>query len=154
MPVTLVPTPRSLLTRLGEEIAVSDWLLIAQERIQTFAEVTDDPQWIHLDRARAERESPYGTTVAHGFLTLSLLTHFLNNAIAMQAEHRMVVNYGFNRVRFPAPVRSGSYLRARFSVQAVKEVGEAVEVVYAVTVECDGSEKPCCIAEWVLRYSA
>ena len=154
MALTLVPTPRSLLTRLGEEIAVSDWFPVMQQRIQTFAQVTDDLQWIHLDQPRAERESPYGTTVAHGFLTLSLLTHFLNDAIAVQAENRMVVNYGFNRVRFPAPVRSGSKIRGRFGVQAVKELGESVEVVYAVTVECDGAEKPCCIAEWVLRYSA
>ena len=152
MPLTVIATPRSLLQQVGRQIAVSDWLPIEQTRIQGFAELTDDLQWIHIDRERAARESPFGTTVAHGFLTLSLLTHFLKASVQMQEESRMVVNYGFDRVRFPAPVHSGSSIRGRVAVHAARELPDAIEITYAVTVESDRSEKPCCIAEWILRY--
>ena len=104
MPLIL-ETPYALRDLLGREIAMTEWVTVSQERIQQFADVTDDRQWIHIDRERASRESPYGTTIAHGFLTLSLLSKFLRDAIKIQSGVRMSVNYGLNRVRFPAPGR-------------------------------------------------
>ena len=127
-------------------------MLLTQERIQQFAEVTDDRQWIHLDGERARRESPYGTTVAHGFLTLSLLSSFLGQALQIREGTRMSINYGLNRVRFPAPVLAGAKIRARFTLRSVEEVSGALEAVLDATVETEGANKPCCVAEWVLRY--
>ncbi len=120
--------------------------------IRQFAEVTDDRQWIHVDPDRARRESPYGTTIAHGFLTLSLLSRFLREAIQVRAGVRMRVNYGLNRVRFPAPVRAESQIRARVSVQSTKQLPDATEATYSIVLECRGVEKPCCVAEYVVRY--
>jgi len=131
---------------------VSEWFTITQERIAQFAEVTEDRQWIHLDRERAERESPYGTTIAHGFLTLSLISRFMKDVIQVRGGVRMTVNYGLNRVRFPAPVRSGSKIRARVALESVKEVERGYETMFAVTIEAEGSEKPCCVAESLIRY--
>jgi acyl dehydratase len=143
---------RSLKEFLGREVGVTEWLEITQERINKFAEVTGDQQWIHVDPERARRESPYGTTIGHGFLTLALLSRFLGEAIQVRGSVRMSVNYGLNRVRFPAPVPTGSRIRARFTVLAWKEAQEHADVTYAITVELEGSEKPCCVAEWVVRY--
>jgi acyl dehydratase len=138
---------------VGREIAVTDWLAVTQERINLFAEATEDRQWIHVDRERAERESPYKTTIAHGFLTLSLVAHFMQQAIKIRDGLRMAVNYGLNRVRFMSPVRSGSRIRARIVLLALKDIpGDAVEAVFTVTIECEGSEKPCCVAESIVRY--
>jgi acyl dehydratase len=138
---------------VGREIAVTDWLAVTQERINLFAEATEDRQWIHVDRERAERESPYKTTIAHGFLTLSLVAHFMQQAIKIRDGLRMAVNYGLNRVRFMSPVRSGSRIRARIVLLALKDIpGDAVEAVFAVTIECEGSGKPCCVAESIVRY--
>jgi acyl dehydratase len=137
---------------VGREIAVSDWFRVSQDRIQSFADVTEDHQWIHLDRKRAQRESPHSTTIAHGFLTLGLLSCFLQEAIQIRREVRMSINYGLNRVRFPSPVRADSRIRASFTVQSTKELPDALEVVFHVTVESEGNEKPCCVAEWVIRY--
>ncbi|HTC36713.1 MAG TPA: MaoC family dehydratase [Bryobacteraceae bacterium] len=136
---------------VGREIAVTDWLGITQERIDKFAEATGDQQWIHVDRERAERESPYGGTIAHGFLTLSLLVKFLMEAVQL-GDLRMAINYGLNRVRFPAAVRAGSQIRARIVLQSMRDVADATEAIYAITIECEGSEKPCCVAEQVVRY--
>jgi acyl dehydratase len=143
---------RSLKEFLGREVGVTEWLEITQERINRFAEVTEDQQWIHVDPERSRRESPYGTTIGHGFLTLSLLSRFLGEAIHVRGSVRMSVNYGLNRVRFPAPVPAGSRIRARFAVLAWKEEPEHADVTYAITVEMEGREKPCCVAEWVVRY--
>jgi len=137
----------------GAEIGVTDWLLITQERIRQFAEATDDRQWIHVDEERAQRESPYSTTIAHGFLTLSLLSHFLKQAIEIRGA-RMGVNYGLNRVRFPAPVRAGTRIRARVRLESAKDFPGGMEAVFSFTIECEGSEKPCCVAEWIVRYYA
>jgi acyl dehydratase len=152
MPPIAVQTPQALKNFVGREIAVTDWLVVTQERIQQFAEVTEDHQWIHVDGERAKRESPYGTTIAHGFLTLSLLSQFMKQAIQIQGSLGMSVNYGLNRVRFPAPVRSGSKIRARVSLQSVKDLADSLEAVFSVTVEPQNSPKPCCVAEWVVRY--
>jgi acyl dehydratase len=140
----------------GEEIGASDWMLITQERIDAFAETTEDRQWIHLDAERAERESPFRATIAHGFLTLSLLSHFMKPAVEIRGL-RMAINYGLNRVRFTSPVVVGARIRARFTLQECKEIAGGFEVIYVATVESESSNsaaaaKPCCVAEWVLRY--
>jgi acyl dehydratase len=146
-----VPTPQGLGEFIGRELAVSEWLEVTQERIQQFAEASGDRQWIHTDEERARRESPYGATVAHGFLTLSLISQMMEQAVRVQGV-RLAVNYGLNRVRFPAPVRAGSKIRARFNLQSLQEVAGGVEAVYGVTVEVEGEQKPCCVAEWMVRY--
>jgi acyl dehydratase len=148
----IVDTPDSLKQFVGKEIGVSDWLAITQERIAQFAEATEDRQWIHLDRERAEKESPYGTTIAHGFLTLSLISRFMKDVIQVRGGAGMTINYGLNRVRFPSPVRAGSKIRARAVLLSVKEIPGAYEAAFSVTVESEGGEKPCCVAESIVRY--
>jgi acyl dehydratase len=151
VPVVL-ETPHSLRDLVGRELSLTEWFPVTQERIEAFAEVTEDRQWIHVDRERAERESPYGTTIAHGFLTLSLLSRFMKETIQIRGGVRMSVNYGLNRVRFPSAVRAGSKIRVRFTLQSLKDVSNALEAVWDARVEVQGSDKPCCVAEWVVRY--
>ena len=151
MPLVL-ETPHSLRDWVGRELTLTDWFPITQERIEQFAEVTEDRQWIHVDRERAERDSPYGTTIAHGFLTLSLLSRFMQEAIQIRGGVRMSVNYGLNRVRFPSPVPAHSKIRVRFTLRSLQDVPDALETVFAARVEVQGSDKPCCVAEWVVRY--
>jgi acyl dehydratase len=141
----------TLQQRLGQELAVSDWLEMPQERISQFAETTEDQQWIHVDAARAAAESPYKTTIAHGFLTLSMLSALLRNAITFP-KRRMGINYGLNRVRFMGAVPSGSRIRGRFVPTEIKEIEGGYQVVWTITIEREGSDKPCCVAEWLLRY--
>jgi acyl dehydratase len=152
MPPLMVETPSSLNNFVGREIALTDWLTVTQERIRQFAEATEDRQWIHVDRERAQRESPYGATIAHGFLTLSLVSHFMSQAIQIRSGVRMGINYGLNRVRFPSAVRADSQIRARVSLHSVKEFPDAIEAVFGISVEGQGSEKPHCVAEWIVRY--
>lgn len=152
MPRLVIETPRSLSDFVGREIAVTDWFTVTQDRIQRFAEVTEDRQWIHVDRERAQRESPYGTTIAHGFLTLSLVSHFMRQAIEIRTGMRMGINYGLNRVRFPSPVRADSQIRARVSLLSMKELPNALEAIFAISVEGQDSDKPHCVAEWIIRY--
>jgi len=152
MPARVVESIEALKDLVGREIGVTDWFVVSQERIQQFAEATEDGQWIHVDRERARKESPYGTTIAHGFLTLSLLSHFIKQVIDVRGGLRFAVNYGSNRVRFPAAVRADSKIRARVMLQSLKQLPDAFEAVYAITVEGEGNEKPCCIAEWIVRY--
>ena len=142
---------RTLRDRVGEEIAVGDWLEITQERINQFADATGDHQWIHVDPARAANESPFRTTIAHGFLTLSLLSTMIRDAIGFSGI-RMAINYGLNKVRFVSPVPAGSRVRARLSIGGVEDVGGAVQVTWAATIERAGSDKPACVAEWLVRY--
>jgi acyl dehydratase len=136
---------------VGREIALTQWLEITQQRINLFADATDDHQWIHIDPERAQRDSPYGATIAHGFLTLSLLPKFLNDAIQLR-DLRMAINYGLNRVRFPSAVRAGSHIRARIVLQSMRDATNAIEATYSITIEIQGSEKPCCVAELLARY--
>jgi acyl dehydratase len=152
MALNVIEDARALKSLAGREIGVTDWLVVTQERIQQFAEATEDRQWIHLDRERAERESPYQTTIAHGFLTLSLLSFLMKQAIQIKSGIRIALNYGLNRVRFPSPVRADSKIRGRFSLAAVKELPEGIEAIFSVTVESEGADKPCCVAEWIVRY--
>lgn len=125
---------------------------MTQERISQFAEATGDRQWIHIDPERAQRESPYGAAIAHGFLTLSLMSHFMREAIQLPGSVKRTINYGLNRVRFPAPVRAGEKIRARVRLQSLRELPDSFEAVFEITIEAEGGEKPCCAAEWILRY--
>jgi acyl dehydratase len=144
-------TIRSLEQRVGEEVAVSPWTEITQERIDTFAKAIDDFQWIHVDRERAKR-SAFGGTIAHGFLTLSLLSH-LSEATFSFSDRRMGINYGLNRVRFTSPVPAGSRVRARFTVANFEKVeGDGVQITWNVVVEIEGAQKPALVAEWIGRH--
>ncbi len=135
----------------GQEVAVSDWLEVSQERINLFAEATEDRQWIHTESERARRESPFKTTVAHGFLTLSLLSVLMKGAIEVGGL-RLGINYGMNRVRFVNPVPSGARIRGRFTLAAIEEIKGGAQATWNVTVEREGAAKPCCVAEWLVRY--
>ena len=152
MPPIVFETWQSLKGFAGREIATTDWLRITQDRVQQFADATEDRQWIHLDSERAQRESPYGSTIAHGFLTLSLMPYFVRQVIQISGGVHLAVNYGLNRVRFPSPVRVNANIRARISVQSLHELTDSVEVVFGVSMEVQGEAKPCCVAEWILRY--
>jgi acyl dehydratase len=152
MPPLVIENLDALKDHVGRAIATTDWFAVTQDRIQQFAEVTEDRQWIHLDRDRGRRESPYATTIAHGFLTLSLLSHLLQQALQIRSGVSLAVNYGLNRVRFPSPVRADSKIRARFTLQALAHIGEADQAVFSVVVEDQSQGKPCCVAEWVVRY--
>ena len=144
-------TIRSLESRVGEEVAISPWVEISQERIDTFARAIDDPQWIHVDVERAKR-SPFGGTIAHGFLTLSLLSHLSERTFSF-SDRKMGVNYGLNRVRFTSPVPSGSRVRARFTLAKFEKIeGNGVQVTWTTTVEIEGTDKPALVAEWIGRH--
>ena len=135
---------------LGQEL-VSDWFALEQERIDEFARATDDPQWIHTDPVRAA-EGPFGATIAHGFLTLSLVVPLFEQALPTLDGYRLSVNYGLNSVRFPAPVPAGSRVRARFVVEDVEEVSGGEQARVAATIEREGQEKPVCVAEALFRF--
>ena len=152
MPPIVLETLESLKDFVACEIGTTDWFLVTQERIRQFAEATEDRQWIHIDPERARTESPYGATIAHGFLTLSLLSYLIKQAIQVPRDVRLSVNYGLNRVRFPAPVRAGSEIRARVTLQSFKDLPDGVEAVFGISVEGKDSAKPCCVAEWIVRY--
>jgi len=137
---------------VGLELGNSPWIEIDQARIDAFAEVTCDPQWIHVDPERASH-GPFGTTVAHGFLTLSLLPWFLERCFAVQGS-RMALNYGLNRVRFPAPVPVGSRLRAKCRLLSCETVEGGFQLVIEATIEREGAAKPVCVAELVVRRYA
>jgi acyl dehydratase len=138
-------------TLVGREIGNTDYFLVSQERIGLFADAIEDRQWIHTDVERAKTESPFGETVAHGFLTLSLIGHLTRDLIEVTGA-RLRVNYGLDRVRFAAPVPAGAKIRARVKVDSVGEIKGGVQVKLAVTVEREGLGKPCCYAEWLLHY--
>ena len=135
---------------VGDQFGPSEWLEIDQERINRFAEATDDPQWIHVDAARAA-EGPFGTTIAHGFLSLSLLVRFWYEVGPKSDEYRMGINYGVNKVRFPSPVPVGSRVRGHFTVVAVEEIEGGVQLTLNGVAEREGQEKPVCAAELVFR---
>ena len=135
---------------IGQEVATSDWVEISQQRINTFADATDDHQWLHVDVERAKRESPFGGPIAHGFLTLSLLPMLMENAIKM-TDVNMGVNYGLNKVRFPAPVLVGSKLRARFTLLEVEDITGGAQMIFEIIIEREGSDKPVCVAESIMR---
>lgn len=152
MPPFIVKNAQALKEFEGKDIGYTEWFRVTQERITQFAEATEDTQWIHVDAARARDESPYGTTIAHGFLTLSLISHFVKEAIQIQSGVRLAVNYGLNRVRFPAAVRAGSRIRASVALLRFDEFTDGVTATYSVTIEIEDFDKPCCVAEWIVRY--
>jgi acyl dehydratase len=135
---------------VGEEVAVSPWLEISQERIDTFAKAIDDFQWIHVDRERANA-SPFGGTIAHGFLTLSILSHLAERTFSF-SDRKMGINYGLNRVRFTSPVKSGSRVRARFTLAGYDKLEGGVQITWSTTVEIENAQKPALIAEWIGRH--
>ena len=138
-------------SKLGTETFVSDWLTITQERINQFADATGDWQWIHVDPEKA-KHSPFGKTIAHGFLTLSLIPYLAGASSASYEGVKMGINYGLNKVRFPHPVPVGSNVRARVELQSFREVkGNGLHIVRKVTVELEGAPKPACVAETVTR---
>ncbi|MGH3521196.1 MAG: MaoC family dehydratase [Haloechinothrix sp.] len=139
-----------LLTAVGEELGSSEWLEIDQERVNRFADATGDHQWIHVDPERA-KEGPFGTTIAHGYLTLSLLPQLMRQIYRVDGV-RMGINYGLNKVRFPAPVPVGSRVRATAALSEAKAVTGGVQAEATVTIEIEGSDKPACVAVNVVRY--
>lgn len=134
---------------VGQEIAVSDWITVHQDQVNQFAHATHDHQWIHVDVERA-RSGPFGAPIAHGFLTLSLLPRFFDMCVQIR-QVRMGVNYGLNKVRFPAPVPVGSRLRARLKLLACDPVEGGMQITWGVTVEREGGDKPVCVAESLAR---
>jgi len=148
-----IATLAELKSLVGQEVAVSDWVEITQERVNLFADATGDHQWIHLDVERSRRESPYGGTVAHGFLTLSLLPMLMASAIRM-TDVKMGVNYGLNKVRFPAPVPVGSRIRGRMTLLAIEDIPGGAQMIWQVTMEREGGDKPVCVAESISRRYA
>jgi acyl dehydratase len=146
-----IPSVADLRARVGQEVGASTWVVIAQDRIDAFADATDDHQWIHVDADRASAETPFGGTIAHGFLTLSLVSSLLRDLVTVSGL-RMAINYGLNRVRFVSPVPSGSRIRARVSLAAVQEFNDATQATWNVTIEREGADRPALVAEWLVRY--
>ena len=151
MPATRIESLNELKNQIGQEVAASDWFEVTQGRINQFAEATEDRQWIHTDPERAARESPFRGTIAHGFLTLSLLSELMRRAVSVGGV-RMGVNYGLNRVRFVRPVPAGARIRGRFTLAALEEIEGGAQATWSVTVEREGGDRPCCVAEWLVRY--
>jgi acyl dehydratase len=147
----MIETVAELRSLVGQEVAVGEWFTVDQARIDAFADATGDHQWIHQDVARARAESPFGGTIAHGFLTLSLLSSLSRECFEIGGDFKMRVNYGLNRVRFPAPVAAGARIRPRFILQSLDEIEKGCQVVWVVTVDIEYSRKPALYAEWVVR---
>lgn len=136
---------------VGQEVGMSDWIEVTQPMIDGFAQVTLDDQWIHTDIQRAKTESPFGTTIAHGFLTLALLSYLHRESVKIGGDQKMAINYGLNRVRFVSPVRSGARIRTRSKVLDVEDFRGGVQVTWHITVEVEGADKPALVAEWLGR---
>ncbi len=151
MPTIEITSQEQLRALVGEEVAVGDWFEVTQERINQFADATEDHQWIHSDTARAAAESPFGTTIAHGFLTLSLMSHLVARAAVLAMPTKMGINYGLNKVRFVSPVPSGARIRARLVLAALEDIPGGQQLAWNVTIEREGAAKPCLVAEWLVR---
>ena len=137
-------------SHIGEEVAFSDWIKIEQSQINSFADSTNDHQWIHTDETRANKESPYGSTIAHGFLTLSLIPSFLESCIQYPFS-KTSINYGLNKVRFPSPVRVNSLVRGRFQIKEIHDIEGGVQIEWLMTIDIQGVEKPACVADMLIR---
>ena len=151
MSARIFETPAALLAAGGERFGPTEWVAIEQDRIDLFAQATDDHQWIHVDPERARRESPYGSTIAHGYLTLSLLPHLIDSCLRIDGVG-MVINYGLDRVRLPAPVLAGQRVRARLVLDRLEPVAGGVQAHWSATVELEHGDKPACIAQMLVRY--
>jgi acyl dehydratase len=134
----------------GSQLGPTEWMEISQDRVNLFADATDDHQWIHIDPDRAA-DGPFGGTIAHGLLTLSLLPHFSHQLYRVDGI-TLAVNYGYNKVRFITPVKVGASIRARGEVTAIKQLEGAVQATTTITVEIEGSDKPAAVAESIIRY--
>ncbi len=139
-----------LIAAEGDQLGPTEWLDITQDRVNLFADATDDHQWIHIDPERAAG-GPFGGTIAHGLLTLSLIPHFTHQLYSVD-NVAMAINYGYNRVRFITPVRVGARLRARAEIASVTQLNNAVQAILSTTVEIEGSEKPAAVAESIVRF--
>ena len=151
MALRIIESLDTLPAWIGKEVACSDWLAIDQQRIQQFADATGDQQWIHTDPARALRESPYRSTIAHGYLTLSLLPHLIESCLRVD-DIGMAINYGLDRVRLPAPVLAGQRVRALLVLDRLETVTGGVQAHWSATVELEHSDKPACVAQMLVRY--
>ena len=149
-PMTTITTTAELPSLKGQELGQSEWFEVTQERVDTFADATDDHQWIHVDVERATAESPFGGPIAHGYLTLSLLIPMYAQVLTV-TDATMGVNYGLNRVRFPAPVPVGSRIRLTATLTDVEEVAGGLQLTVSAVIEAEGTPKPVCIAEPVFR---
>jgi acyl dehydratase len=136
---------------IGREAGVGEWFFVGPDLIAAFGALTLDEQWIHIDPERARRESPFGTTVAHGFLTVALLSHLVRQAVDLEIDAKMRINYGFNKLRFPAPVPAESRIRALVTPNAVRDIEGGVEIAWGVVVEVENQAKPALAAEWLVR---
>jgi len=148
----IIQSIEELRSLIGQEVAVGEWLTLEQSRISAFAEVTEDRQWIHVDADRARTELPQGRTIAHGFLTLALLSFLVKEAVAVKVNFSRAINYGLNRVRFPTPVPAGSEIRVRLKLVSVEDVSGGIQLCWAATVDVEGDSKPALVAEWLVRY--
>lgn len=146
-----IPSLAALTQHLHSEVGMSNYVEVGQDRIDAFATLTEDGQWIHTDVERARRESPYGGTVAHGFLTLAFLSRFLAQTVEVEGT-RMLVSCGLTSVRFLEPVPAGARIRARVRLRECREEEGFVQATWRFTIECEGSRRPSCIADWVVRY--
>jgi acyl dehydratase len=152
MAVLKLDTPAALAGYVGKDIGTTDWVPVTQNEINLFADATGDHQWIHVDVERAKKESPFKGPIAHGYFTISKMPELIHKVLDVGGS-KLTVNYGLNKVRFPAPVPVGKQIRAKVSVKAVKDLGQGnQEVEFTATVEVEGSEKPACVAEVVYRY--
>ncbi len=145
-----IATLEELEALVGQEVAVSDWISVTQEQVNLFADATGDHQWIHVDVERARQELPSGGTVAHGFLTLALIPQMMGQSISL-GKFKMLLNYGLNRVRFPAPLPVGGKVRGHILLQSLEEIPGGAQVVWQVTLELEGGAKPVCVAEFIVR---
>jgi acyl dehydratase len=143
-------TIQALKDHIGKEVAISDWVVIDQAKIQAFADITNDHQWIHIDPIRAANESPYGSTIAHGYLTLSLIPSFIQNCIDTSFAER-AINYGLNKVRFPNPVKVNSFIRGKFVIEHITDLEGGVQIEWLITIEEQNQEKPACVANMLIR---
>jgi acyl dehydratase len=151
MPIRIFDSPEQLFASVGQEVAVSDWFTVDQQHINLFADATEDHQWIHVDPERA-KTGPFGTTIAHGFLTMSLIPYFFERSFKANGV-RMIINYGLNRVRFPSPVPVNSRVRAHLTLASVTpEKDGSQQLTWDVTIELEGGAKPACIAESLMRF--
>lgn len=151
MPPTIVNGLVELSNFVGKEVGVSDWFVVDQSMVDQFANLTLDTQWIHTDPERAKRESPYGTTIVHGFLTLAMLSHLQRDAVQLQGDFTRSINYGFNRIRFPAPVPVGARIRLHSTLNSVEQIEGGVQITWDLTVEIEGQSKPAVAAQWIGR---
>ena len=151
--MTTTTTMTELPSLKGQELGTSDWFEVTQERVNTFADATDDHQWIHVDVERATKESPFGGPIGHGYLTLSLLIPMWSQVLTV-TDSTMAVNYGLNKVRFPSPVPVGSKIRLTATLKDVEEVAGGLQVTATAVIEAEGATKPVCIAEPVFRFYA